>query len=76
MTRIYISERGSDRNDGLTRETAIYSWKRARRLSTRYVEVHTDSPATRKRLMQEDVRVKAKAKEGLNEKPRTGGAEL
>ena len=26
MTRIYISDAGDDRNDGLTRETAIYSW--------------------------------------------------
>ena len=28
MTRIYISDDGDDKNDGLTRETAIYSWKR------------------------------------------------
>ena len=28
MTRIYISDDGDEKNDGLTRETAIYSWKR------------------------------------------------
>src|SRR6185295_13595718 len=32
MTRIYISDHGSDSNDGLTRRTPIYSWKRARKL--------------------------------------------
>jgi hypothetical protein len=32
MTRIYISDAGDDRNDGLTRETAIYSWQRAVKL--------------------------------------------
>lgn len=26
---IYISNSGDDKNDGLTRETAVYSWKRA-----------------------------------------------
>jgi hypothetical protein len=29
---IYISDFGDDRNDGLTRETAIYSWQRAVKL--------------------------------------------
>ena len=32
MTRIYISDACDDRNDGLTRETAIYSWQRAVKL--------------------------------------------
>ena len=32
MTRIYISDAGDDRNDGLTRETAIYSWQQAVKL--------------------------------------------
>jgi hypothetical protein len=32
MTRIYISENGEDKNDGLTRETAVYSWERAAKL--------------------------------------------
>jgi hypothetical protein len=31
MTRIYISDHGSDSNDGLTKRTPIYSWKRARK---------------------------------------------
>ena len=29
MNRIYISERGDDKNDGRSRETPVYSWKRA-----------------------------------------------
>jgi len=32
MTRIYISAFGDDRNHGLTRQTAIYSWQRAVKL--------------------------------------------
>ena len=32
MTRIYISDDGDDRNDGLSKETAIYSWQRAVKL--------------------------------------------
>ena len=28
MTRVYISDYGDDKNDGRTRETAIYSWTR------------------------------------------------
>jgi hypothetical protein len=32
MTRIYISDFGDDRNDGLTKKTAIYSWQRAVKL--------------------------------------------
>jgi hypothetical protein len=53
MTRIYISERGSDSNDGLTRETAIHSWKKARKLSNAHMEISVDGSATRKRLIQE-----------------------
>ena len=53
MTRIYISQHGSDRNDGLTRETAIYSWKKARKLSGGHIEIKVDSTATRRRLMEE-----------------------
>ena len=53
MTRIYISERGSDRNDGLTRETAIHSWKKARQLANAYMEISVDGSATRKRLIHE-----------------------
>ena len=29
MIRIYISDFGNDKNDGLTNETAIYSWSSA-----------------------------------------------
>ena len=32
MTRIFISDDSDDRNDGLTRETAIYSWQQAVKL--------------------------------------------
>jgi len=52
MTRIYISELGSDKNDGLTRQTPIYSWKRARKISS-HMEISVDSVLTRKRLMKE-----------------------
>ena len=52
MTRIYISELGSDKNDGLTRQTRIYSWKRARKISS-HMEISVDSVLTRKRLMKE-----------------------
>ena len=46
MTRIYISDVGDDRNDGLTRETAIYSWQRAVKLCDGNTETN---------LMQGDV---------------------
>jgi hypothetical protein len=58
MTRIYISERGNDKNDGLSRDTPIYSRKLARKLFTGHMEVNPDSPATRRRLMQEIERLK------------------
>ena len=58
MTRIYVSERGNDKNDGLSRETPIYSWKRARKLFTGHMEINPDSAATRRRLMQEIERLK------------------
>jgi len=53
MTRIYVSDSGSDKNDGLTRRTPIYSWKRARKLAAAHVELSADSATTRKRLMRE-----------------------
>jgi hypothetical protein len=53
MTRIYISDHGCDKNDGLTQQTAIYSWKRARKLFTGHMEISLDSTMTRKRLMRE-----------------------
>jgi hypothetical protein len=42
MTRIYISERDSDKND----------WLWARKLSTGNMEINVDSMATRRRLME------------------------
>jgi hypothetical protein len=53
MTRIYVSENGSDKNDGLTKQTPIYSWKRARKLFPGHMEISVDSASTRKRLMRE-----------------------
>jgi len=53
MTRIYVSENGSDKNDGLTRERAIYSWKRARKLLSGHLEINVDSALARQRLMAE-----------------------
>ena len=52
MTRIYISDHGSDRNDGLTERTPIYSWKRARKLAG-HLEIRADRASTRRRLMKE-----------------------
>jgi hypothetical protein len=43
VTRIYISEQGSDKNDGLTKHTPIYSWKRASKLAAGYLEISVDS---------------------------------
>lgn len=53
MTRIYVSDHGSDKNDGLTKQTAIYSLKRARKLFAGHMEISVDSAMTRKRLMKE-----------------------
>jgi hypothetical protein len=58
MTRIYISEHGSDMNDGLSKETPIYSWKRARKVSSGHTEINVDSTAARKRLMEEFERLR------------------
>jgi hypothetical protein len=52
MTRIYIGEHGNDKNDGLTKHTPIYSWKRARKLAG-HLEIRADSASTRRRLMKE-----------------------
>jgi hypothetical protein len=48
MTRIYIGENGSDKNDGLTKRTVIYSWKRAKKIVVGHVEISVDSASTRK----------------------------
>jgi hypothetical protein len=47
------SSESSDKNDGLTRESAIYSWGRARKLPTGHLEINVDSASARKRLMAE-----------------------
>ena len=54
MTRIYISDAGDDRNDGLTRETAIYSWQRAVKLCDGNTESNLiQNDATLERLVGE-----------------------
>ena len=54
MTRIYISEAGDDRNDGLTRETAIHSWQRAVKLCDGNAETNLiQNDATLERLVAE-----------------------
>ena len=53
MTRIYISDAGDDRNDGLTRETAIYSWQRAVKLCDGNTETNLmQGDATLERLVR------------------------
>ena len=60
MTRIYISDYGDDRNDGLTRQTAIYSWQRAVKLCDDNSEANLiQGQATLQRLMQEIERRKS-----------------
>ena len=54
MTRIYISDGGDDRNDGLTRETAICSWQRAVKLCDGNTETNLiQNDATLERLAGE-----------------------
>ena len=54
MTRIYISDFGDDRNDGFTRETAIYSWQRAVKLCDGNSEANLmQGEATLQRLREE-----------------------
>jgi hypothetical protein len=53
MTRIYVSDYGSDSNDGLTKRTPIYSWKRARKLVAGHLEISVESASARKRLFRE-----------------------
>ena len=52
---IYISNSGDDKNDGLTKETAVYSWKRACALSDGTNEVDATEPGVLKRITQEVV---------------------
>jgi hypothetical protein len=52
MTRIYISDAGDDRNDGLTREKA--SWQRAVKLCDGNTETNLmQGDATLERLVEE-----------------------
>jgi hypothetical protein len=61
MNRVYISDYGDDKNDGLTRETAIYSWKRAVKLCDGNSETHLmQNEATLERLAEEIERQKKK----------------
>jgi hypothetical protein len=54
MTRTYISDYGDDRNDGLTRQTAIYSWQREVKLCDGDSEANLmQGDATLQRLLQE-----------------------
>ena len=54
MTRIYISYARYDRNDGLPRETAIYSWQRAVKLCDGNTETNLmQGDATLERLVEE-----------------------
>jgi hypothetical protein len=41
MTRIYVSDKGDDNNDALTRETAVYSWEWAAKLCDGNSQVDT-----------------------------------
>jgi hypothetical protein len=71
MARIYVSESGRDKNDGPTKQTPIYSWKRARKISG-HIEITVDSAATRKRgrpslyVGRRDAAVAATSEEFLN----------
>ena len=54
MTRIYISDAGDYRNDGLTQETAIYSWQQAMKLCDGNTETNLiQGDATLQRLIEE-----------------------
>jgi hypothetical protein len=60
MTRIYISDFGDDKNDGLTRETAIHSWQRAVKLCDGNSETNLmQGEATLRRLTREIQRRRA-----------------
>ena len=50
MNRVYISERGDDKNDGRTPETPVYSWERALKLCDGDTEAHLMDGPTLQRL--------------------------
>jgi hypothetical protein len=54
MKKIYVSNDGDDRNDGLTDETPVLSWRRVLMLCKSANEVHLmEGDATRLRLLNE-----------------------
>ena len=53
MNRVYISERGDDKNDGGSRETPVYSWKRAVKLCDGNSEMRVIEGPTLQRLTEE-----------------------
>jgi hypothetical protein len=52
MKTIYISDKGDDDNDGLTRETAVHTWKRATKLAGGDAEIDVRD-ASRERINEE-----------------------
>jgi hypothetical protein len=61
MNRLYISDYGDDKNDGLTRETPIHSWQRAVKLCDGNRESNLmEGDATLQRLSEEIERRKKK----------------
>jgi hypothetical protein len=67
MNRIYISDHGDDKNDGRTRETAIYSWKRAIELCDSNAEANLmQGDATLQRLTEEIERRKKETKKSAD----------
>jgi hypothetical protein len=53
MITIYVSNRGDDENDGLTRDTPIRSWWRVQTLSKGDTEMHLEGDFTLLRLKAE-----------------------
>ena len=53
MNRIYISERGDDKNDGRSREAPVYSWKRAVNLCDGNSDMRVMEGSTLQRLTEE-----------------------
>lgn len=54
MQTIYVSNPGDDKNDGLTKETAVRSWRRAKSLCQGHNEFHLmEGDATFLRLNEE-----------------------
>jgi hypothetical protein len=52
MKTIYISDKGDDKNDGLTSGTAVRSWKRATKLAGGDAEIDMRE-ASRERINEE-----------------------